>query len=75
MIRRRATATAQHIDQTRSGEFADEFGHIFGTLVIEAEFIRQAGVGEGADARIGDAANLDDMLTHLARAERAVETD
>ena len=63
------------IDEAGGGEFADELRHIFRALVIEAEFIGQAGVGEGADARVGDAADLGDMLAHLARAERAVEAD
>ncbi len=75
MRRRRAAAAADDIDESGAREFADQLRHIFRALVIEAEFIGQAGVGEGADARVGDAADLGDMLAHLARAERAVEAD
>ena len=49
--------------------------HILRALVIEAEFVRQAGVGIGADQRISDARQLGQMGAHLARAERAVEAD
>ena len=75
MVRRRAAAAAKHIDETGGREFADERGHIFGAFVIKTEFVGQAGVGVGADERIGDAADLGDMRAHLAGAERAVEAD
>ena len=44
-------------------------------FVIEAEGVGQAGVGIGADQRIGDAGDFLEMLAHGARAERAIEAD
>ncbi len=44
-------------------------------LVILAEFVGQAGIGIGADQRVGDAAELVDMRAHFLGAERAVEPD
>ena len=40
-----------------------------------AELIRQAGIGIGANQRIGDAAQFSDMRPHLPGAERAIESD
>ena len=70
VVGRRAAAAAENIDEAGLREFADELRHIFRALVIEAEFIGQAGVGKGADARVGDAADLGDML-RASRARRA----
>ena len=72
---RRAAAAADDIDKPRLRELADERGHIFGALVIKAELVRQAGVGIGADERIGDPGEFGEMGAHLAGAERAVEAD
>ncbi len=75
MRRRGAAAAADDIDQPAVREFADKRGHGFRAFVIEAEFIRQAGVGIGADEGIGDARQFGDMGAHFARAERAIEAD
>ena len=72
---RRAAAAADDIDKTRLRELADERGHIFGALVIKTELVRQAGVGIGADERIGDPGKFGEMGAHLAGAKRAVEAD
>ena len=69
------TAAAQDIDESGAREFAGQLRHILRALVIEAEFIGQAGVGKGADPGVRHAADFGDVLAHLARAERAVEAD
>ena len=75
VIRRRAAAATDHVDEAGGGELADQFGHRLGALVIEAEFVGQAGVRIGADEGVGDAADLVDVGAHLLGAERAVEAD
>jgi len=75
MVRRGAAAAADDIDETAFGELADQLRHGFRALVIEAEFIGQARIGIGADARVGDARQLRDMGAHFAGAERAIEAD
>ena len=75
VLRRRAAAAADDIDQPLAGEILDLRGHEFRALVILAEFIGQAGIGIGADKRVGDAGNLRQMRAHGVGAERAVEAD
>ena len=70
---RGAAATADDVDEAAFGEFAEHFRHIFGALVIEAEFVGQARVGIGQREGVGDARNLRHMLAQFARAKRAVE--
>ena len=50
-------------------------GHRLGALVVLAEGVGKAGVGIGADERVGGGGDLLEMLAHRARAERAVEAD
>ena len=75
MLRCRAAAPADDIDQSRFGEFAQEIRHIGGALVIVAELVRQAGVRVGAHKGVGQPAQLRDMRAHLTRTERAIEPD
>ena len=75
MLRRRAAASPDDVDEAAFSEFAQHGGHIVGALVIEAEFIGQARIGIGERECVGDARNLRHMLAKLARAERAVEAD
>src|SRR3569833_574027 len=75
VIRRRATAAADNIDETRAGELADQLGHEFRAFVVISELIEQAGIRIGADEAVGDAADLLDMRAHFLGAERAVEPD
>ena len=56
-------------------EFADQPRHVFRALVVLAEFVGQAGIGIGADQRVGDAADVGDMRAQVFGAERAVEAD
>ena len=75
VLGRGAAAAADHVDQPGVGELAEQRGHELGALVVAAELVRQAGIGIGADERIGDAGDLRDMGAHLLGAERAVEPD
>ncbi len=75
VLGRGAAAAADDIDQTRAGEFAEQFRHEGRALVVAAERIGQSGVRIGADQRIGDPPDLGDMGAHLARAERAIKPD
>ena len=75
MVRRGAAAAADDVDEAGSGEFADQPGHEFRALVVLAEFVGQAGIGIGADQRVGDAADVGDMGAQILGAERAVEAD
>ena len=58
-----------------SANSAEQPGHEFRALVVAAELVRQAGIGIGADQRVGDARDLGDMGAHFLGAERAVEPD
>ena len=75
MVRRRAAAAADDVDQAFAGEFLDLRRHVFRAFVILAEFVGQAGIRIGADERIGDAGNFGQMRAHGVGAERAVEAD
>ncbi len=75
MIGRRAAAAADDVDEAGLGEFGEQSRHVFGALVIEAELVGQAGIGIGADERVGDAGEVGDVGAHLLGAERAIEPD
>ncbi len=75
MVRRGAAAAADHVHQAGRGELADQLRHCLRALVIEPELVRQAGIGIGADQRIGDTRQIVDMGAHLLGAERAVQPD
>ena len=64
VVRRRAAAAADDVDEPLACEFGDLFGHEFGALVVLAEGVGQAGVRIGADDRVGDVGNLLQMLAH-----------
>ena len=73
MVGRGAAAAADDVDEAGVGEFADQRRHGVGAFVVMAEFVGQAGIGIGADQRIGDAAELGKMRAHLSGAERTIE--
>ena len=75
VVGRGAAAAADDIDEAGVGEFADQRRHGVRAFVVMAEFVGQAGIGIGADQRVGDAAELGEMRAHLLGAERAIETD
>ncbi len=49
--------------------------HLRRSFVVEAEFVGQAGVGIGADERVGGFGDLGEMFAHRRRAESAIEPD
>ena len=75
MVRRRAAAAADNVDDAISGKVADLRGHRLGTFIILAERVGQAGVRVGADERVRGSGDLRQMLSHGARAEGAIEAD
>ena len=75
MLRRRAAAAADKVDEPVAREAADGGGHLIGGLVIEAEGVGQAGVGIGAGERVGGAGDFFEVLAHRLGAQRAVEPD
>ena len=75
VVRRRAAAAADDVDDAVGGEFADLRGHRLRAFVILAEGVGQAGVRIGADERVGRRGDLRQMLAHRARAKRAIEAD
>ena len=66
VLGRRAAAAADDVDQAGRGELAEQRRHGVRALVVAAEFVRQAGIGIGADQRVGDARELGDVRAHLA---------
>ena len=75
VLRRRAAAAADDVDQAGRGEFVDQRRHDLGPLVVTAEFVGQSGIGIGADQGVGDAGEFGDVRAHFLGAERAVEAD
>ncbi len=75
MRRRGAAAAAQNVDEAAFRELLHQPGHVFRAFVVEAKFVGQAGVGIGADHRVGDARQLGQMRAHFASAERTIEAD
>ena len=75
MVRRRAAAAADDVDDAVGRELADLRGHRLRAFVILAESVGQAGVRVGADERVGRGGDLRQMLAHRARAKRAIEAD
>ena len=75
VIRGRAAAAADNIDQAGLGKFAQQLGHVGRDLVVVTEFVRQAGIRVSAYECIGHPRQFGDVRAHLARAERTVEAD
>ena len=72
---RGAAAAADQVDQPRLGPFPELRGGLVGRLVVAAELVGQAGIGVGADARLGDAREIGQVRAHVRRPEGAVEPD
>ena len=75
MLGRRAAAAADDVHKAGLGEFAKQFGHVFRAFVVITELVGQARVRISANEGVGEPAKLVDMRAHLARAQRAVESD
>ena len=75
VVRRRAAASADDVDNAVGGELADLRRHRLGALIILAESVGQARVRVGADERVRRLGDLRQVLAHRARAKRAIEAD
>ena len=75
MVRGRAAATADDIDDAIGGKVANLRGHRLGTFIILAERVGQAGVWVGADKCVCGIGDLRQVLAHGARAKGAIEAD
>ena len=69
----RATTAADHVEEAGAGELADERCGFGRGLVVAAEFVGEPGVRVGADERVGDGGELEEVRTHLLGTERTVE--
>ena len=75
MVRRRAAAAADHVDEAVAHEAFDLRGHLLRALVVLAEGVRQAGIRIGTDEGLRDGRDFGQMRAHRIGAERAVEAD
>ena len=73
VLRRRAAAAAEDVDQAGGRVLPQDFRRLLRQLVVLAEGVRQARVGIGADAGVRHPRQLLDVRAQLAAAERAVE--
>ena len=72
---RRPAAAPHDVQQSRLGKLGQDAGHLFGCLVVAAQFVGQAGVGVGRDQRIGGPGDLLDEGTHRGGPQRAVQPE
>ena len=75
VVRRRAAAAADDVDQPLVGEAGDLPRHRLRRLVVLAELVRQAGVRVGADQRVGDIRDFGQVIAHRGGPERAIQAD
>ena len=75
MLRRRAAAAADDVDEAITHEALDLRGHLLRGLVILTEGVRQAGIGIGADEGLRDGGDFRQMRAHGIGAQRAIEAD
>ena len=75
VLRRRAAAAADDVDEAVARELAEEAARVLRLLVVHAELVRQARVRVARDPRRRDLREILDERTHLGRPERAVDAD
>ena len=75
VLRRRPAAAADDVDEPVLREGPQEAAGVTGLLVVLAHRVREAGVRVAGDVRVGGAREVLEERAHLARAERAVDTD
>ena len=75
VVRRRAAAAADDVDQTVLRPAFEQARHEFGALVILAHLVGKTGIGIDADIRVGDMRDLIDRRPELLGAEGAIEPD
>jgi hypothetical protein len=73
VIRRRAAAPAQHIQETAGCELAQYFRRFLGCFIVFPESVRQPSVWIGTDVGIGNPREFLDIGSQLFAAECAVE--
>ena len=71
VVGRRAAAAADDVDEAGLGELADERRHVFRALVVEAEFVGQAGIRIGADEACRRRATISARWARISRAPSA----
>ena len=74
VLRGRAAAAAEDVDQARGGVFLQDLRSLFRCLVVFPEGVRQARVRVSAHPRIRDTRQLLDVRTQLTAPQRAVES-
>ncbi len=75
MVRGRAAAAADDVQEPLLGPLGDVLGHGLGGLVVLAELVGQPGVGVGADVGVRHPGQLLHVLAQLLGAQGAVEAD
>ena len=75
MLRRRAAAAADEVDETVLREGAEIAARVGCLLVVQPEGVRQPGVGMARDIGRRDAREAFEKRAHLGCAERAVDAD
>ncbi len=75
MVRCRAAAPTQHVDEAAGRKVPKQVAGLGRELIVFAERVREARVGIAQDIRLGEPRQLFEVRTHLARAERAVDGD
>src|SRR5437764_13265158 len=70
-----SAAAADDVHEAAGREVLDELARFGGQLVVLAEGVRQTGVGIARDVALGDAREVGEVRTHVARAEGAVDPD
>ena len=75
VLGRRAAAPADDVDEAVLGEAAEVAARVARLLVVLPHRVRQARVRVAGHVRVGDARELLEERAHLARAQRAVDSD
>src|SRR6266545_6771328 len=75
VVRSRAAAAADDVDEAAGGEVLYELGGLVRELVVGAEGVWQTGVRIARDVALGDLREVGEVRAHIARAKRAVDAD
>ena len=75
VLRRRAAAAADDVDEAVPRELTEEAARVLRPLVVQAELVRQARVRIAGHPRRRDLREVLDERAHLRRPERAVDAD
>src|SRR5207302_3845313 len=75
VLRSRSATAPDEIDEAVPRELAEEAARVLRALVVQAELVRQPGVGVARDPRRRDGGEILHERPHLGGAERAVDPD